>query len=104
MLKGCGWGRRPSSGRAIGFSHLGESIAQNAGLADWIAENDDDYATKAATRAVDLEDLAGLRASLRERVLASPLFDAPRFARHLEAALWGMWERWEKTARNQVPA
>ena len=27
--------------------HIGESIAHNAGLADWIAENDDDYVAKA---------------------------------------------------------
>jgi hypothetical protein len=26
-------------------------------------------------------------------VLASPLFDGARFARHLEYALWEMWQR-----------
>jgi predicted O-linked N-acetylglucosamine transferase (SPINDLY family) len=25
-------------------------------------------------------------------VRVSPLFDAPRFAKNFEAALWGMWE------------
>lgn len=28
---------------------------------------------------------------VRQQVLASPLFDAPRFARNFEVALWGMW-------------
>ena len=76
------------------LSHIGESIAHNAGLADWIAENDDDYVAKAMIHTADLGRLAALRA-LRPQALASPLFAAPRFARHLEAALWGMWERWQ---------
>ena len=29
------------------LSHIGESIAHNAGLSDWIADNDDDYVAKA---------------------------------------------------------
>lgn len=73
--------------------HIGESIAHNAGLPDWIAEDDDDYVAKAALHTADLERLAVLRGMLREKVLASPLLDAPRFARHLEAAFRGMWER-----------
>ena len=73
--------------------HIGESIAHNAGLADWIAENDDDYLEKALHHTADIGRLADLRSTLRPQVLASPLFDAPRFARHLEAALWAMWER-----------
>jgi protein O-GlcNAc transferase len=42
--------------------------------------------------ASDLEHLAKLRAGLRQQVLASPLFDAPRFARNFEHALWEMWQ------------
>ena len=75
------------------LSHLGESIAHNAGLADWIADDDEAYVAIAAGHAADLLRLASLRAGLRSQVLASPLFDAPRFARHLEHALWGMWAR-----------
>ena len=72
--------------------HIGESIAHNAGLADWIAQDDDDYVRKALEYTADLGRLAALRARLRHQALASPLFDAPRFARHFEAALRGMWE------------
>ena len=41
--------------------HMGESIAHNAGLADWIAEDDDDYVAKAITHTADLGRLAALR-------------------------------------------
>jgi protein O-GlcNAc transferase len=68
------------------------SIAHNAGLPDWIAADADDYVARAVAFASDLESLAGLRAGLRQQVLASPLFDAPRFARNFEDALWGMWQ------------
>jgi predicted O-linked N-acetylglucosamine transferase (SPINDLY family) len=79
------------------LSHVGESIVSNAGLVDWIAEDDDDYVAKAIMHTTDLKRLSTLRATLRQRVLASPLFDAPRFARHFETALWGMWERWQES-------
>ena len=44
-----------------------------------------------AVKATDLDALATLRAELRTRALASPLFDARRFAGHLADALRGMW-------------
>jgi predicted O-linked N-acetylglucosamine transferase (SPINDLY family) len=75
------------------LSHVGESIACNAGLAEWVANDDDDYVAVAARHARHLEKLATLRGKLRARVMGSPLFDAPRFARHFEAAMWGMWDR-----------
>ena len=43
----------------------------------------------------DLRDrLADLRQSLRPRMTASPLCDAPAFARHIEAAYRRMWDIW----------
>jgi len=68
-----------------------KSVAHHAGLPDWIALDKDDYVSKAISFASDLERLAELRAGLREKVLASSLFDAARFARNFEDALWGMW-------------
>ena len=77
------------------ISRTAESIARNAGLPDWIAADQDDYVAKAVTFASDLKHLAALRAILRQQVLASPLFDAPRFARNFEDALWGMWQHYQ---------
>lgn len=73
------------------LSHQGETIARNAGLADWIAADDEAYLRKAVAAAADLGALASLRAGLRDRVAASPLFNAPRFAAHFAEALHGMW-------------
>ncbi|AOK03257.1 tetratricopeptide repeat protein [Burkholderia sp. AU28942] len=68
------------------LSHIGESILHTLGMPEWIADNDDDYVAKAAAFARDLPHVAEVRAGLRERLLRSPLCDAQRFARNLEAA------------------
>ncbi len=68
-------------------SHLG-----NIGLDDWIAPDLAAYQTQAIARATDLPALAALRQSLRPRMKASPLCDAPRFGHHLGAALRNAWQ------------
>lgn len=73
------------------IARQGASMLTAAGLADWVAANEADYVNKALSFASDLEKLANLRANLRQQVLASPLFDAPRFAKNIETALWEMW-------------
>ena len=37
---------------------------------------------------------------VRAQVLASPLFDGARFARHLEDAFWDMWRRHSNDIKN----
>jgi predicted O-linked N-acetylglucosamine transferase (SPINDLY family) len=74
------------------LSLTAKSIAHHAGLPDWVAVDKDEYVSKAVAFTSDLGRLAALRAGLRAQVLASPLFDAPRFAHNLEEALWGMWQ------------
>ncbi len=73
------------------LSRQGVGLLMNAGLPGWIATDEDDYVARAVSLTGDLHHLATLRQQLRAQVLASPLFDAPRFARHFEAALRGMW-------------
>ena len=77
------------------LSHVGETIAHNAGLADWIAQDEQDYIARAVAFAADLNGLAELRGNLRAQVLASPLYDSARFARHFENAMWNMWHTFE---------
>ncbi len=76
------------------LSRQGVGLLKNAGLSEWIAEDADDYVARAVLHASDLQKLSLLRNNLRQQVLASPIFDAPRFAKYFEAALRGMWQNW----------
>jgi predicted O-linked N-acetylglucosamine transferase (SPINDLY family) len=81
------------------LSHLGESIAINTGLNEWIACDEEDYINKALKFSSDLEGLKKLRSKLRSEVISSPLFDAERFGNFFEEALKGMWK--EKRNRDK---
>jgi predicted O-linked N-acetylglucosamine transferase (SPINDLY family) len=72
----------------------GLSILSNAGLAELAADNAEQYTRIALHLAGDPPRLRQLRATLRERLLSSPLMNAPRLARHIEAAYRTMWQRW----------
>ena len=78
-------------GGLLPLSRQGASLMHNAGLPDWVAEDDDDYIAKAIAFAGDIDRLIHLRAGLRPQVVASPLFDGQRFARDFEMAMQGMW-------------
>jgi predicted O-linked N-acetylglucosamine transferase (SPINDLY family) len=75
------------------LSRQGAALLTCVGLEDWIGADEDGYVACAVRHASDLERLSQLRATLRERALASPLFDVPRFARHLGQAWFGMLEK-----------
>ena len=66
----------------------------NLGLPELIATSPDLYVQIATQLAQDLPRLSRLRATLRDRMQASPLTAAPRFARSVEAAYRTMWRRW----------
>ena len=83
------------------LSRQGVGLLMNAGLPDWVAADADDYVARAVAHAGDLPRLAALRAGLRQQVLASPVFDAQRFAGHFESALRGMWHVW---CKSQLPS
>ena len=72
------------------LSRQGVSLLTCAGLEDWIAEDKQKYVTIAVSKAQGAERLLNLRATLRSQVFASPLFDAPGFAKSLEVALFAM--------------
>ena len=63
-------------------------------MPELIAADPEDLARIAAGLAADLPRLSQLRATLRDRLEDSPLMDAPRFARNVEAAYRLMWQRW----------
>jgi predicted O-linked N-acetylglucosamine transferase (SPINDLY family) len=76
---------------AVGRGAL--SILSNAGLPELIADSHDEYVRIATELAFDLPRRTTLRSTLRQRMEKSPLMDAPRFAREVEAAYRQMWRR-----------
>lgn len=76
------------------LSRQGVGILMNVKLPEWIASDEDDYVDRAVWHAGNLQRLSSLRNGLRQQVLASPIFDAQRFASNFEAAMRGMWLRW----------
>ncbi len=75
-------------------SRVGVSLLTNLGLPELIAQTPADYVRIARDLAADRPRLSALRAGLRERLRASPLMDAARFTRNLEAAYRKIWREW----------
>ena len=84
-----------------GRSHagrVGASLLHRVGLADDCLADDEDGFVAKAVRLADPDRLAGLRATLRERMRSSPLCDEPSFTRSVEAAYHEMWRTFCATA------
>ena len=75
-------------------SRQGARFLCTVGLDELLAETLEDYVRIATELAGDLVRLANLRSGLRDRMSRSPLMDAQRLARNLEAAYIGIWENW----------
>jgi len=76
------------------ISRSAASILSSVGLADWIASTPQDYLRRAAELARDQGRLEELRASLRPKMLRSPIMDEASFVRDLETAYRTMWRAW----------
>ena len=72
----------------------GWSQLSNLQLSELAAQSPDQFVQIAANLAADLPRLAQLRSSLRDRMKNSPLMDAVRFTRNIEAAFRQMWMAW----------
>jgi predicted O-linked N-acetylglucosamine transferase (SPINDLY family) len=68
--------------------------AMNLGLPELVARTREEYVQRAVALCSDLEGLSRMREGLRARMEASPLMDAPRFARNMEAAYRSAWRAW----------
>ena len=66
------------------------SILTAAGLADWIAQDRDDY----LARALAATGGPGARADVRARLASSPVGDVVAYTRAVEASYRDMWRRW----------
>jgi protein O-GlcNAc transferase len=70
------------------------TLLHTLGLSELVAESQDEYVQIASDLAGDPARLSQLRAALRPRMASSPLTDAPRFARNMEAAFLEVWRTW----------
>jgi predicted O-linked N-acetylglucosamine transferase (SPINDLY family) len=75
-------------------SRSGIGLLANAGLARLVASSWEGYVDIALSLALDLPALAELRMTLRNRLRASPLFDAQGFTCDLETLYRDAWRRW----------
>ncbi len=73
---------------------VGSSLLARVGLQHLCADTIEGYGQIAVELASDREALGRLRSSLRDDMAASPLCDATRMARALEAAYIDMHQRW----------
>jgi len=75
-------------------TRFGGSALVALNLQKWIAGSSEQYVETAVRLAGDLDRLGQLRATLRDRMRASPLLDAAGFTGNLEEAYREMWIRW----------
>jgi predicted O-linked N-acetylglucosamine transferase (SPINDLY family) len=71
---------------ATHVSRVGVSLLSAVGLRDLVATSSQQYVDTAVALANDQSRIIELRATLRDRMRASPLMDAVTFARNLESA------------------
>lgn len=69
----------------------GVSLMTTMGLQDWIAATPDALPELLSAQLSDVQRMAALRASLPQRMRASPLMDGPAFAKDVEAAFELAW-------------
>jgi len=82
-------------------SRAGWCLLSNMGLTELAAQTPQQFVQIAVDLAHDRDRLQSMRGTLRQRMLASPLMDAPMFARDVEAAYRQMWRTWcEKHSGN----
>ena len=77
-----------------GFSRSGVTILTNTGMHHLIARSAQEYLRLAVNLARDVAALHSLRLSLRQRMLASPLLNAPVYVQALEAGYRQIWREW----------
>ena len=81
----------------------GLTFAMNLCLPELVARTADEFVRIASELGSARDRVNRLRAGLPARMEASPLMDAPRFARHLEAAYRRVWSEWCEAAPSDAP-
>jgi predicted O-linked N-acetylglucosamine transferase (SPINDLY family) len=72
----------------------GLSQLTNLNLTELVAHSEEEFVKISVGLANDIPRLAKLRSTLRATMQKSPLMDAGRFVKNIEAAYRHLWERW----------
>jgi predicted O-linked N-acetylglucosamine transferase (SPINDLY family) len=80
-------------------ARVGATLLDAIGLDELVGSSMEDYRTIAIKLAADADRRAALRGTLRQRMLQSPLMDAPLLARAIEQVYRDEWTRWAVAAR-----
>ncbi|MGD9721559.1 MAG: tetratricopeptide repeat protein [Pirellulales bacterium] len=75
-------------------TRFGSIAPRNLGLDELVADSEARYVEIAVRLAGEWQQLAEWRRTMRDRMRASPLLDAPGFTRNLEGAYRQMWHDW----------
>ena len=78
-------------------SRVGESILSRVGLDSFVSHSKQDYIKLAKLKSESLDELRGLRGSLRDSMINSPLCDQQGFAKQMESAYQYMWEKYQQS-------
>ena len=84
------------------LTRMGASLAQSAGTPELVCTTVEDYEEKAVQLAVHPDELTAIKTRLTTQRDGNPLFDLPRFARHLEAAYQQMWDQHVRGVREDI--
>jgi len=76
------------------YSRICATHVTNAGLGDMVCGSTREFEDRAVFFASDASALSEVRDRLARNIRSEPLFDQPRFVRHLENAYLGMWRRY----------
>lgn len=88
---------RVGDNSAVFLSRVGLSMLTRLGLEFFTASTHQEYVAKTTALAQNVEALAKIRATIRQRMAASTLCDARLYAGSVEAAYRKMWHRWCKS-------
>lgn len=83
-------------------SRQSESILSACGLQQWVAANIDEYVSLAVEWSKRLDELAGIRAGLRNRIEQSPLCNQAGFAHKIEEVYAKRVESWRYTRQMEI--
>jgi predicted O-linked N-acetylglucosamine transferase (SPINDLY family) len=81
---------------------IGSGVLKALGHAEWVAQDEEEYASIVSSLARDVELRKRLRPGQRARMAASPLCDARGLTRCLEDAFIAMYDRW-RSAGKEMP-